>query len=134
MTTRQRYLLVIAVLTLLRFIAGAVLPLSCDETYYWLWSKHLAAGYFDDPPVIAFAINGGTAVFGDTPFGLRIMPLLLSVLASWAVWRAGAVLLRSEEAGLRACVLFNATIMVAVETFAATPDAPGLAFAAFFLL
>ena len=53
MSHTQRYILIIAVLTLLRFIAGAVLPLSCDETYYWLWSRHLAAGYFDDPPMIA---------------------------------------------------------------------------------
>ncbi len=134
MSTAQRYVLIIAVLTLLRFIAGAVLPLSCDETYYWLWSKHLAAGYFDDPPVIAWSIHFGTLIFGDVPFGLRFVPLLLSLVTSWAVWRAGASLLRSEEAGLRACVLFNATIMVAVETFAATPDAPGLAFAALLLL
>jgi 4-amino-4-deoxy-L-arabinose transferase-like glycosyltransferase len=134
MSSTQRYIAIIAVLTLLRFIAGAVLPLSCDETYYWLWSKHLAAGYFDDPPVIAWSIRAGTTLFGDTPFGLRFVPLLLSLVASWSVWRAGAILLRSEEAGLRACVLFNATIMIAVETFAATPDAPGLAFAALFLL
>ena len=24
-----------------------------DEAYYWLWSKHLALGYFDHPPMIA---------------------------------------------------------------------------------
>jgi len=134
MTTAQRYLLIIVILTVLRFVAAAILPLSCDETYYWLWSKHLAAGYFDDPPVIAWSIRIGTTLFGDVPFGLRFVPLLLSLVASWAVWRSATALLRSEEAGLRACALFNATIMVAVETFAATPDAPALAFSALFLL
>jgi 4-amino-4-deoxy-L-arabinose transferase-like glycosyltransferase len=133
MTFAQRTVLIIAVLTLLRFVAGALLPLSCDETYYWLWSKHLAWGYFDDPPMIAYAIRAGTAVFGDTPFGLRFVPLLLGLVASWSVWRAGAILLRDEAAALRACLLFNATIMVAVEAFAATPDAPMLAFSALFL-
>ena len=34
---------------------AALLPLSADEAYYWLWSKHLAAGYFDHPPAIALA-------------------------------------------------------------------------------
>lgn len=133
MTATQRAWTTIGVLTLLRFIAGAVLPLSCDETYYWLWSKHLAAGYFDDPPVIAYAIRIGTSIFGDVPFGLRVVPSLLGVVASWSVWRAGAILLRDETAGLRACVLFNATIMIAVEAFAATPDAPMLAFSGLFL-
>jgi 4-amino-4-deoxy-L-arabinose transferase-like glycosyltransferase len=125
---------IIAILTGLRFVAGGLLPLSCDETYYWLWSKHLAAGYFDDPPMIAYAIRIGTAIFGDTAFGPRFVPLLLGLVAGWSVWRAGAILLRDEAAGLRACLLFNATIMVAVEAFAATPDAPMLAFSGLFLL
>jgi len=134
MTDIQRGLILIGILTLLRFVAAVVLPLSCDETYYWLWSKHLAAGYFDDPPVIAFAIRFGTTIFGDSPFGMRFGSLLLSLVASWAVWRAAAATLRDEEGGLMASVLFNATLMIAVEGFAATPDAPMLAFSALFLL
>jgi hypothetical protein len=31
-----------------------------DEAYYWLWSKHLAWGYFDHPPMIAWIIRIGT--------------------------------------------------------------------------
>ena len=45
---------------------AALLPLSADEAYYWLWSKHLAAGYFDHPPAIALLIRAGTMLFGDT--------------------------------------------------------------------
>src|SRR3984885_7617946 len=96
------YLAAIAGLILLRFVAGAVLPLSADEAYYWLWSKHLAAGYYDHPPAIAFLIRAGTLVFGDTAFGVRVVPLLLSIAASWFVWRTG---------GERACLLFNLTLM-----------------------
>ena len=64
----------IILLLLLRALAGALLPLSADEAYYWLWSKHLAWGYYDHPPVIAFLIRAGTSVFGDTPLGLRAFP------------------------------------------------------------
>ena len=32
------------------------LPLTADETYYWAWSHNLDWGYFDHPPLIAFAI------------------------------------------------------------------------------
>ena len=129
----QRLLISIAALIALRFVAGAVLPLSSDEAYYWLWSKHLATGYFDHPPAIAFCIRAGTFLFGDTSLGVRLVPLLLSIVASWFVWRAGAIVLAGEEGGLLACLLFNLTLMIAVETTAATPDAPAIAAASGFL-
>jgi 4-amino-4-deoxy-L-arabinose transferase-like glycosyltransferase len=126
-------LLSIAALIALRVVAGAVLPLSADEAYYWLWSKHLAAGYYDHPPAIAFLIRVGVIVFGDTSFGVRLVPLLLSIAASWFVWRAGALVLKDKRACALSCLLFNLTLMVAVETMAATPDAPLIACAAAFL-
>lgn len=120
-------------LCVLRLIAGAALPLSSDEAYYWLWSQHLAAGYYDHPPAIAFTIRAGTALFGDTSFGVRAGGILLSFAASWFVWRAGADFLRDEKAGALACLLFNLTLMITVETMAATPDAPSVAAAAAFV-
>jgi len=110
----------------LRLAAGALLPLSADEAYYWLWSRHLSAGYFDHPPAIAFVIRLGTALFGDTPFGVRVVGILLSFVASWFVWRAGAILISDEKAGALACLFFNLTLMTAVETLAATPDSPSI--------
>jgi 4-amino-4-deoxy-L-arabinose transferase-like glycosyltransferase len=128
---KPRSLLVpIAVLTALRIVAGAILPLSADEAYYWLWSKHLAAGYYDHPPAIAYLIRAGTFLFGDTSIGVRFAPLLLSFVTSWFVWRSGTILLQDERAGGIACLLFNLTLMAAVETMAATPDAPLIACAA----
>ena len=125
--------LVIALLIALRFVASAILPLSSDEAYYWLWSKHLEAGYLDHPPAIAWLIHAGTSLFGDTPFGVRVAGILCSAGATWFVWRAGADLLRDERAGARAALWFNLTLMVAVEMLAATPDAPALLAAAAFL-
>lgn len=133
MRERRNYAVAIAVLILLRFVAGAVLPLSADEAYYWLWSRHLAAGYYDHPPMIAFLIRAGVMVFGDTSFGVRVVPLLLSVAASWFVWRGGVLILKDERAGAISSLLFNLTLMAAVETMAATPDAPLIASAAAFL-
>ncbi len=123
----------IAVLTLLRFGLGAVLPLSFDEAYYWLWSKHLAASYYDHPPAIAYAIRAGTALFGDTLVGVRLVTLLSSLLASWAVWRSARILLGQDHDAALACLYFNLTLMVATETMAATPDSPALVAAALVL-
>jgi len=71
-------LILIAALLVLRAIMAAQLPLSADEAYYWLWSQHLAAGYFDHPPMIAWLIRAGTFLFGDTPLGVRFMGIVLS--------------------------------------------------------
>jgi 4-amino-4-deoxy-L-arabinose transferase-like glycosyltransferase len=118
--------LAVAGLVLLRLLASALLPLSSDEAYYWLWSRHLEAGYLDHPPAIAWLIRFGTAIFGDTPLGVRLGATLSSAAATWFVWRAGAQLLHDEAAGARAALWFNLTLMVAVEMLAATPDAPAL--------
>jgi 4-amino-4-deoxy-L-arabinose transferase-like glycosyltransferase len=119
-------------LCLLRLIAGALLPLSADEAYYWLWSRHLAAGYYDHPPAIAYLIRAGTMLFGQTALGVRVGGILLSWLASWFVWRLGAILSGEEKTGALACLFFNLTAMATVESLAATPDAPALLCAAAF--
>lgn len=124
---------IVALLIALRALTAATLPLSFDEAYFWLWSKHLAVSYYDHPPLIALATKAGTFVFGDTEFGVRVVSLLASIAASWAVWRAGAVLIGDELAGAAACVFFNATLMIASQSMSATPDALVLAEAAFLL-
>jgi hypothetical protein len=42
---------------LLRAIAAAKVPLTGDEAYYWEWAKHLALGYADHPPMVAYLIS-----------------------------------------------------------------------------
>ena len=125
--------LCILVLLMLRALMAAQLPLSADEAYYWLWSLHPAAGYFDHPPMIAWLIHAGTALFGDTPFGVRFAGLILSLPASWFVWRAAALILKDQTRAGLAALFFNLTLMVSVELLAATPDMPSLATSAAFV-
>jgi 4-amino-4-deoxy-L-arabinose transferase-like glycosyltransferase len=119
-------LLCIAALLVMRALMAALLPLSADEAYYWLWSKHLAAGYFDHPPMIAWLIRGGTALFGDTPFGVRFAGVVLSLPATWFVWRGAALFLKDEDRAALAALFFNLTLMISVEMLAATPDMPSI--------
>ncbi|HET7083916.1 MAG TPA: glycosyltransferase family 39 protein [Rhizomicrobium sp.] len=116
----------ILVLLLLRAVLAVQLPLSADEAYYWLWSKRLAAGYFDHPPAIAWLIHAGTTVFGDTPLGVRFWGIVLSLPASWFVWRAAELLLRDAGRAALAALFFNLTLMASVELLAATPDMPSI--------
>lgn len=79
-------------LTALRFWFAATIELRMDEAYYWAWSKENVLSYLDHPPLIAWGVRLGTAVFGDTQFGVRFSGLLgmaaMQGLLADIVWRA----------------------------------------------
>src|ERR1700704_5020950 len=66
----------IAVLTALRVIYASVIDLRTDEAYYWTWSKENVLSFLDHPPMIAWFIRFGTAIFGDTNLGVRFAGVL----------------------------------------------------------
>ncbi|MDB5635854.1 MAG: glycosyltransferase [Bradyrhizobium sp.] len=66
----------IAALTAMRLIYASVIDLRTDEAYYWTWSKENVLSYLDHPPMIAWFIRLGTAIFGDTNFGARFAGIL----------------------------------------------------------
>jgi Dolichyl-phosphate-mannose-protein mannosyltransferase len=49
-----------------------------DELYYVACSKHLAAGYVDQPPFSIFVLAASLRLFGSSVFALRLVPALIS--------------------------------------------------------
>lgn len=125
--------LTILALVALRLVAAAWTPLTFDEAYYWMWSKHLAGGYYDHPPMVALVIRLGTMLAGDTEFGVRLVSILLALPMSWAEYRAAAILFGSQRLAATATILLNITLMAAVGTLVVTPDAPLLVASSFVL-
>jgi 4-amino-4-deoxy-L-arabinose transferase-like glycosyltransferase len=111
-------------LTVLRLLLAATIPLSPDETYYWIWSVHLQPGYFDHPPMVGYWIRAGTSLFGNTPLGVRLLGPLAAAAGSILMWDAGEHFLPKRHAGLIAAGLFNATILLGVGSIIMTPDTP----------
>jgi 4-amino-4-deoxy-L-arabinose transferase-like glycosyltransferase len=68
--------LVIAAMTAMRVVFASLLDLRTDEAYYWTWSKENVLSFLDHPPMIAWFIRFGTAIFGDTNFGVRFAGVL----------------------------------------------------------
>jgi 4-amino-4-deoxy-L-arabinose transferase-like glycosyltransferase len=64
--------LLIAAMTALRIAYACLIDLRTDEAYYWTWSKEHVASFLDHPPMIAWFIRFGTAIFGDTNLGVRL--------------------------------------------------------------
>jgi 4-amino-4-deoxy-L-arabinose transferase-like glycosyltransferase len=61
----------IVAMTALRAVYASVIDLRTDEAYYWTWSKESVLSFLDHPPMIAWFIRFGTAIFGDTNLGVR---------------------------------------------------------------
>jgi 4-amino-4-deoxy-L-arabinose transferase-like glycosyltransferase len=69
-------LALIAALTCMRVVYAGLVDLRTDEAYYWTFSKENVLCYLDHPPMIAWFIRAGTAVFGDSALGVRFAGLL----------------------------------------------------------
>lgn len=54
-----------------------------DELYYLACSEHLAAGYVDQPPLIAFVAWIARHLFGESLLGLRFLPALAGAATVW---------------------------------------------------
>jgi 4-amino-4-deoxy-L-arabinose transferase-like glycosyltransferase len=124
---------ILAAAAALRLVMAAILPIVPDEAYYWEWSRHLASGYFDHPPAIAFLIHAGTLLAGDTPFGVRLVVIVVGAIATVA-----AVLLAQRlggvAAGRRAAWVVAVMPLAGAGLVLATPDVPLLAALALGLL
>ena len=129
---RNTVLTILALVTL-RLVAAAFTPLTFDEAYYWMWSQHLAGGYYDHPPMVAFVIRLGTMVAGDTELGVRLASILLALPMSFAVFRTAEILFGGVRVAATATILLNITLMAAVGTLIVTPDAPLLVASSFVL-
>ncbi|GBR01464.1 ArnT family glycosyltransferase [Acetobacter oeni] len=135
----------LAVVTVLRLIIAAMLPVTPDEAYYWTWSRHLQAGYLDHPPMVALWIRSGTALFGNNGFGIRVAGPLAAALGTLLIGFATRDFMDVRGAqtvtGKSDCVgppviagtLLNATLAVGLGAVTMTPDTPLLFFMAVFL-
>jgi len=114
----------LAALTLLRLGVAAATPLSPDEAYYWVWSQALATGYYDHPPMVAYWIRAGVALFGDTALGVRLLAPFSAALGTVFLASAGSDLSGDRRVGLWAAILLNATLGFGLGAVSMTPDTP----------
>ena len=101
---RNAFWIALACVALLRAALAALLPLSIDEPYYWLWAQHPAAGYYDHPPLMAW-IGAPFTAFGWAPLVVRIGPILASTACAALVYVHARLLSRDETAALLAGLL-----------------------------
>ncbi|MBV8726701.1 MAG: glycosyltransferase family 39 protein [Candidatus Eremiobacteraeota bacterium] len=101
-------------------------PLTPDETYYWVWSRHLAYGYTDHPPMVAWLI-ALTAPFGKAALGVRLPFILCEALAAIGAGRAAMILSGNPLAGTAATLTVLLIPQGRLAVGEALPDGPYLA-------
>ncbi|MBW6459331.1 MAG: glycosyltransferase family 39 protein [Bacteroidales bacterium] len=99
-----------------------------DEAYYFFYSRHLAWGYYDHPPLPALLIRIGYFLFNNE-LGVRLLVVLLSAVTLLMLQR----LARNVHFGLYA-ILFLSFPVFHITGFMAIPDALLVFFTALFFL
>jgi 4-amino-4-deoxy-L-arabinose transferase-like glycosyltransferase len=126
----RRYLflgVILLAVTLYRLWYSTHLELVGDEAYYWLWSRRLDLAYLDKGPVIAWFIAAGTALFGQTPFGVRFFAVILSTATGVGLFLVARRLF-SDRVGFWTLLLAGLSPMFAVGSILMTIDTPLICF------
>ena len=111
---------------LLALAQAASTELIADEAYYWVYSRFPAWGYFDHPPMIAFLIKSGYAIFHNE-LGVRFICALLS---TFTILITESLIERKNPFLFYTIVLSIGVLQIA--GFLAVPDTPLLFFTALF--
>ncbi len=115
---------VVAATLAVRLVVGGSIHLTEDEAYYRLWSMAPAFGYYDHPPMIAWWIWLGRHAAGDTPLGVRLLPIMASAFSSLLVFDLARLAGAERATATRAGIWYNAMLLVLAGGFLAVPDAP----------
>ncbi len=99
------------------------LDLYADEAYYWTWSRHPAAGYFDHPPMVAWLVRAGTALLPGEP-GVRILFVACGALAVVLAGLLARELSDDPRAPQVAALLAATSPILQLTGGLALPDAP----------
>jgi 4-amino-4-deoxy-L-arabinose transferase-like glycosyltransferase len=92
---------VVAAGAALRFWRLGAPALIGDESYYWLWSRHLDWAYYDHPAGVAVTTWLSTALGGQAETGVRWLNALLGLACAPLIYLIGERML-SRRAGLLA--------------------------------
>ena len=119
----RRVLVVLGLISIARLAVAAFYPPLDDEAYYWTWARHLAWGYPDHPPMIAYVVRATTALAGDTALGIRLGPTLLALGVSVLLGDLVGGMF-NPAAGAAAAIWSQLIPALSLSAVFASPDAP----------
>ena len=94
-----------------------------DEAYYWNYAQHMDLSFYDHPPMVAWLIWLGTAIFGNTEFGVRIGAFCCGLITMGYLY-ALARNLYDKSTAMRAVLLLAVLPFYFATGMVMTTDAP----------
>lgn len=111
---------------LIKLGLAGFLPLSPDEAYYWVWTKHPQLSYFDHPPFVAWLMSWGSGLEGFYSF-VRLPAVFLLHLSFWAWVYLFKDFLTADRIGIWA-LLWLLNPLTGLGSIVVTPDLPLMIF------
>lgn len=119
-------LLLILAVSLFNIIYNSAYPLHVDEAYYWLMSKHVAAGFFDIPPMLPLMIRI-FGIFGDAEWAVRLTSTFSFAIAALYLFKLSAQIY-NPRTGLWVVAAFLSLPVIQIGSTIITTDAPHMLF------
>lgn len=102
----RTFVILWTLLTAVKLVIAARLPLFVDEAFYWQEGQHPALAYSDLPGLTAWLVRLGVEIGGNHPLALRLPFVAIAALLPWLVahiasrwfgalvgWQAGCLML-----------------------------------------
>jgi undecaprenyl-diphosphatase len=118
----QAVFLFLAGFTAFRLWYAAVMPISEDEANYFQWARHLAWGYYDQGPLVAWLTRLGMELAGPNSLGVRLTAVFLGAGLGWIIYDFCRRVVDDHALGLGLVVAANSTILFAAASLVQTYD------------
>jgi 4-amino-4-deoxy-L-arabinose transferase-like glycosyltransferase len=96
----------LGVVTLFLLINAFFLLPDEDAYYYWNWGQHLALGYLDGPPLVAYVLRGFTVFWGNSLFTLNSYAAITTLCSAFLVYKIAVTLSDDQHIGRVAALLW----------------------------
>jgi 4-amino-4-deoxy-L-arabinose transferase-like glycosyltransferase len=123
------FILFLVLTFILNLLQSYFTGLHPDEAYYWVYSKFLAWGYFDHPPMVALFIKAGYSLFQNT-LGVRLFTVISNLGAIILLYQ----IVKKYSPNIQLfIIMISSVLLFHVYAFITTPDVPLFFFSVLFL-
>jgi 4-amino-4-deoxy-L-arabinose transferase-like glycosyltransferase len=99
-----------------------------DEALYWVYTKEMSWGYFEQPPMVALFIKVGYSIFNNE-LGVRLLVVLTHFVNLGIIYK-----LAKAQKPLVFALVLGSLFLIHAGSLLAVPDAPLVFFSCLFLL
>ncbi len=99
-----------------------------DEALYWMYTKELSWGYFEQPPMVALFIKLGYSLF-QNELGVRLLVILTHIINLGIIYK-----LTKAQKPIIFALVCGSLFLIHAGSMLAVPDAPLIFFSCLFLL